>query len=482
MKNILVKKLLLLTFAILTVITYGCLSGETKIYDYKSKVALGKNRLVHLSISEPKGWLLGADESRHVLAEFPFTGEPTPIDVDYVVFHQPTTKSNIFVSYKPILGRSYFKGNPQEVTDLFEDAIMHMFKERKQMGIIKDFRMVELGTKMLGDIRFYTFRYKITPNMSEERMVYIFLNIPDDLKSLYMFCFSTKASTAIEENQPFRDFIAMTSGFKPYWLNSYDEILYRNYAKSWIFREYSHHMKAELSKAIVDDSIEELKESVSLMPDAWEPHFLLAKEYGEKYFLGYKVVYLSVPGGTPQEVMETSYSALPVDANAAIREYKYLIDLNPNFNLASKWILIRFQLESASKPNLEDVYRGIAKSYACIGKYDEAIFYLEEGIKKIPSEKYLENDLTGMCETRAIKNVEKGNFDLALQDYIKLLSKAQDAFLVIAYREEIAEIYIKKGMRNEALEEYLKALEIAKKEKWSSSIDKIENKIKVLQN
>lgn len=482
MKIILVKKLLLLAFAILTVITYGCLYSETQIYDYTAKEALGKNRLVHLSIFEPKGWLLGADETRHVLAEFPFTGEPTPIDVDYVVFHQPTTHSNIFVSYKPILGRSYFNGNPQEVTDLFGDAIMHILKEREKRGIIKGFGNVKLDTKMIGDKKFYTFNYKITSNLSEERMVYIFLNIPDDLKSLYMFCFSTKASSAIEENLPFRDFIAMISGFKTYRLNSYDEILYRNYAKSWIFREYSHHMKAELSKVIVDDSIEELKEAVSLMPDAWEPHYLLAKEYGEKYFLGYKVVYLSVPGGTPQEVMETSYSALPVDANAAIREYKYLIDMNPNFNLASKWTLIRFQLESASKPNLEDVYRGIATSYASIEKYDDAIFYLEEGIKKIPSEKYLGNDLMGMYETSAIKNVEKRNYDLALQDYKKLLSKAQDAFSVIAYREEIAEIYVKKGMRNEAVEEYSKALEIAKKEKWSSSIDKIENKIKELQN
>ena len=482
MKKILVKKLILFSFAILTVITYGCLVSETEIYDYTAKEALGKNRLVHISISEPKGWVPGADETLNVLSEFPLTGDLTPIDVDYVAFHQPATKSNIFVTYKPILGRSYFTGDPQKVRDLFEDAIIHIFKEREQRGIIKGFGKLELDTKMIAGKKFYAFKYKITPNWSEEKMLYIYLNIPDDLKSLYMFCFSAKASTTIEEKEPFRDFISVIRSFKAYWLNPFDEILYRNYAKSWIFKEYGHQMKAELSKAIVDESIAELKEAVSLELDAWEPHYILAKEYGEKYFLGYKVVYISVPGGKRQEVLETSYSSLPVDANAAIDEYKYLIDLNPNFNLASKWILIRFQLESASKPNLEDVYRGIAAAYTSIEKYDEAIFYLEEGIKKIPSGIFLENDLMGMYETRAINHFENRNYDLALQDYKKLLSMTQDAFSVIAYREELAEIYRKKGMKKEALEEYSRALEVARKEKWSNSIYKLENKIKEIQN
>ena len=180
--------------------------------------------------------------------------------------------------------------------------------------------------------------------------------------------------------------------------------------------------------------------------------------------------------------MAPTFSSFPVNAEAAIKEYKYLIELNPNFNQASKWTLIRLQLESASKPNLEDVYRGIAKSFASIEKYDEAIFYLEEGIKKNHSAKYLKGDLRGLYEKRARKNVKEGNYDLALQDYKKILSKEKSTFAIIAYREEVAKIYIQKGMINEAIEEYSKALETAKKEGWSSSINEIENKIKELQN
>jgi tetratricopeptide (TPR) repeat protein len=279
---------------------------------------------------------------------------------------------------------------------------------------------------VIGNRKFYTYKYETTTILSEKRMIYIYLNIPDDIKSLYMFCFSTLANLDIAENQPFRDFMAIINEFKSNWLNAYDEILYRNFAKSWIYKEYSHHIEAELSKAIADESIEEIKEAIQLRPHAWEPHYLLAKECGEKYFLGYKVDYMSVPGGVKQKVMMPQYSSRPIDVNAAIREYKYLIDLNPNFNLASKWTLIRFQQETASRPNLEEVYRGIAKSYASIEKYDEAIFYLEEGIKKIPSEKYLRNDLMGVYETSAVKNVAKEDWSTSIDRIVNRIKALQN--------------------------------------------------------
>jgi tetratricopeptide (TPR) repeat protein len=425
---------------------------------------------------------LGADENLSVLSDFPYSSELTPADVDFVTFHQLSTRSNIFISYKPILGRSYFNGNSEEVAKLFKDSISQTFKEKIDREIIKGLSDVDLDKSVIGDRQFYEIKYKVTRNLDEEREAYIFLHISDDIKSLYMFCFSTLASSEIEKNQPFQDFITTISGFEPNWLSPYDEILYRNYAKSWMFRLGGTFIEAELAKAIVDESIEELKDAVALKPDAWEPHYLLAEQYGEKYFLGSHVEYMSVSGGKKQEVLAPTFSSFPVNAEAAIKEYKYLIELNPNFNKASKWTLIRLQLESASKPNLEDVYRGIAKSFASIEKYDEAIFYLEEGIKKIHSAKYLKGDLRGLYDKRARKNVKEGNYDLALQDYKKILSKENSTFAIIAYREEVAKIYIQKGMINEAIEEYSKALETAKKEGWSSSINEIENKIKELQN
>ena len=56
---------------------------------------------------------------------------------------------------------------------------------------------------------------------------------------------------------------------------------------------------------------------------------------------------------------------------------------------------------------IRDCYVEKVKPPVRLPKYDEAIFYLEEGIKKIPSEKYLRNDLMGVYETSAVKNVEK---------------------------------------------------------------------------
>jgi tetratricopeptide (TPR) repeat protein len=203
-----------------------------------------------------------------------------------------------------------------------------------------------------------------------------------------MFCFSTPVKKGIEEKKPFQDFLSMVSGYKTNQLDTYDEALYRNSAKLWMFYEYRFYMDAKLHNAIVDESIEELRKAAILRPNAWEPHYILFMEYSSGYFLGYPVV---VVEGKPKVVTDKwPYSSQPINADAAIDEYKYLMKLNPDFSQVSNWMFGNWKW---NVPSLGRVYGTIGRMLNDLKRYDEAIIYLQEGLKKVPSDLGIEREL-----------------------------------------------------------------------------------------
>ena len=441
---------------------------------------LSKNTLIHTSITEPKGWKLGPENTFQTKSDFPFVR--SICDYDYAVFSHPSSRSSIFVSYKPILGISYFCGVPKKLAEWFREAHLKAYKEK---GIEVVDGSADLNTREMGDKLFYVIKNEIFTSSKQKRAVYIILHIPDDVKSLYMFCFSTPAKKGIEEEQPFQGFLAMVSGYKAKQLEPYDEALYRNCAKLWMFNyEYSHHMDAKWYKGIVDESIEELKKAATLRPNGWEPHYLLMKEFSSGCFLGYTVV---VVEGKPKVLSQIwPFSSQPINADAAIEECKYLVKLNPDFKNRSKW-----GFEQRREPNLRSVYGTISSMLMELKRYDEAIIYLEEGVKKGPSDLGIEVELEGFYKVRANIKAQKEDYDGAIQDYKSLM-----ALRGYPYNEEIqyedyrvlAGLYAKKGMKKEALEVYSKALEIVRKGKSFSGITKdntingLEARIKELQS
>jgi len=478
----LVKAIFLLFIVLTTIIVTACQSiaeeQPENILMNLIRANLSRNTLIHISISEPKGWELGPDKSLQINSDFPFVESTW----DFAIFSHPSSRSTIFVSYKPILGMSYFSGEPKKVAEWFKETHLKIYKEykderEKRVKVVGD--SADLYTREIRGKTFYVIRNEIFSNLlKEKRAVYIFLHIPEDLKSLYMFCFSTLAKKGIEEKKPFQDFLAMVSGYKTNQLEPYDEALYRNSAKLWMANyEYNFYMDAKWHKAIVDESIEELRKAAILRPNAWEPHYLLFMENSSGYFLGYPVV---VVEGKPKVVTDKwPYSSQPINADGAIDEYKYLMKLNPDFNHISNWIFGNWKL---NVPSLSRVYVTIGTMLNELKRYDEAIIYLQEGVKKLSSDSPLKGALQFAYRERAKTRVEKKDYDGAMQDYKSYFAIVGDQGIYYGDYQALAEIYIKKGMKEEALEAYSKALAIVKRTKWRSQEEnELETKIKELQ-
>lgn len=450
------------------------LTPETRL-SLLEKAYSSRNTLIHISISEPKGWGSGAEIPLQVRSDFPFVESKW----DFAIFSHPASRSSIFVSYKPILGVSYFIGDTKKVAEWFKEAHLTLYKKYKEemekwLTVVGD--SVDLYTREIGGKTFYVIKNEIFSNVvKEKRAVYIFLHIPEDIKSLYMFCFSTLAKKGIEEEKPFQDFLAIVSGYKTNQLEPYEEALYRNSAKLWMANEYIFYMDTKLHRAIMDESIEELKKAATLRPNGWEPHYLLIMEYSSGYFLGYPVV---VVEGKPKVVTDKwPFSSQPINADAAIEEYKFLSRLNPDFKQRSKWIFGR-NLE----PDFRIVYITIGRMLNKLKRYDEAIIYLQEGIKKVPSDSVIEGELQFAYRDSAKIKLEKGDYDRAIQDCKSSIAVTGDREIYYGDYQTLAEIYIKKGMKKEALEAYSKALEIVKKGKWGEeSENELKIKIKELQ-
>jgi tetratricopeptide (TPR) repeat protein len=304
---------------------------------------------------------------------------------------------------------SYFSGDPKRVAEWFKEAHLKIYREYKEK-MLEEVKVVgnsvDLYTREIGGKTFYVIKNEIFNNLlKEKRAVYIFLHIPEDIKSLYMFCFSTPVKKGIEGKQPFQDFLSMVSGYKTNQLDPYDEALYRNSAKLWMVNnEYRFYMDAKWHKTIVDESIEELRKAAILRPNAWEPHYLLFMEYSSGYFLGYPVV---VVEGKPKVVTDKwPFSSQPINADVAIDEYKYLMKLNPDFSSVSNWIFGNWK---ANVPSLGRVYITIGRMLNKLKRYDEAIIYLQEGLKKIPSDTVIKGELerSYSYKERAKTKVEK---------------------------------------------------------------------------
>ena len=441
-----------------------------------------RNTLIHISISEPKGWKLGPETLSQIQSDFPFVESTW----DFAIFSHASSRSSIFVSYKPLLGISYFSGDPRNVADWFKEAHLKVYKTYKKEWVELSDGSVDLYTRELGGKTFYVIKNEIFSNvLKEKKAVYIFLHIPEDIKSLYMFCFSTLAKRGIEEKKPFKEFLAVVNGYKTNQLEPYDEALYRNSTKLWMANyEYNFYMDAKWHKSIVDESIEQLKKATALRPNAWEPYYLLMMEYRKGYFLGYPIV---VVEGKPKVLSRIwPFSSQPINADAAVEEFKYLVKLNPDFKNRSKW-----GFEQWREPNLRVVYNTISRMLEELKRYDEAIIYLEEGVKKGPSDLGIERDLEDSYRVRANIRAQNEDYDGAIQDYKSLM-----AVRGYPYNEEIqyedyrvlAGLYAKKGMKREALEAYSKALEIVRKGKSFSGIRKdnmingLEARIKELQS
>jgi tetratricopeptide (TPR) repeat protein len=445
------------------------------------KKSYSRNTLIHISISEPKGWNSGPENLPQIQSDFPFVESTW----DFAIFSHPSSRSSIFVSYKPLLGISYFSGDPKNVADWFKEAHLKVYKTYKKEWVELADGSADLYTREIGGKTFYVVKNEIFSNLlKEKRAVYIFLHIPRDMESLYMFCFSTLAKKGIEEEKPFQDFLAVVNGYKTNQLEPYDEALYRNSTKLWMTNyEYNFYMDVKWHKAIVDDSIEELKKAGTLRPNGWEPHYRLIMEYSSGYFLGYTVV---VVEGKPKVLSQIwPFSPEPINADAAIEEYKFLTRLNPDFKQRSKWIF-----GSNLEPDLSLVYLTIGRMLNKLKRYDEAIIYLQEGVKKLPSKSLVEDELGFSYRLRAKTKVEKEDYDGAIQDYKSLIVVGGDPYDEYKYEDYrvLAGFYTKKGMKKEALEAYSNALEIVKKGKRFSSIEKhnlinaLETRIKELQN
>ncbi len=109
-------------------------------------------------------------------------------------------------------------------------------------------------------------------------------------------------------------------------------------------------------------------------------------EYSSSYFRGYPTV---VVDGKPKVRTDVSpFSPEPINADAAIEEYKFLTRMNPDFKQRSKWIFGR-NLE----PDFRIVYITIGRMLNKLKRYDEAIIYLQEGIKKVRSNSGIEGEL-----------------------------------------------------------------------------------------
>ena len=446
-----------------------------KRMDMLQKVYYGRNTLVHISISEPKGWELGSENILQIRTDFPFVESKW----DFAIFSHPSSRSSIFVSYKPILGMYYFSRDTKKVAEWFKEAHLTLYKKYKEemekwLTVVGD--SVDLYTREIGGKTFYVIKNEIFSNVvKEKRAVYIFLHIPEDIKSVYMFCFSTLAKKGIEEEKPFQDFLAIVSGYKTNQLEPYEEALYRNSTKLWMANEYIFYIDARLHKAIIDESIEELKKAATLRPNGWEPHYLLIMEYSEGYFLGYPTVV--VEGKTKVVTDKLPFSPQPINADAAMEEYKFLARLNPDFKQRSKWIF-----GSNLEPSFRVVYITIGRMLNKLKRYDEAIICLQEGGKKVPSDSVIEGELQFAFRDRAKTRVEKKDYDGAMQDYKSYFAIAGDQGIYYGDYQALAEIYEKKGMKKEALEAYSKALKIVKEIKWRSKEEnELETKIKELQ-
>jgi tetratricopeptide (TPR) repeat protein len=123
-------------------------------------------------------------------------------------------------------------------------------------------------------------------------------------------------------------------------------------------------------------------------------------------------------------------------------------------------------------------------------RYDEAITYFEEGVKKLPSDSLLAGRLEDYYRQRAKTRAQKEDYGGAIQDYKRLMTArgySQDDSVQYEDYWILAGFYTKKGMKKEALEAYSKALEIVKKGKSFSGLQKentingLETKIKELQ-
>jgi len=453
-----------------------------KITIEMQKEYLSRNTLIHMSISEPKGWKKGPENPFQVHSDFPFVESTW----DFAIFSHPSSGSSIFVSYKPILGISYFSGDPKNVADWFKEAHLKVYKTYKVEWVEVADGSVDSYTREIGGKTFYVIKNEVFSNLlKEKRAVYIFLHIPEDVKSLYMFCFSTLAKEGIEEEKPFQDFLAMVCGYKTNQLEPYDEALYRNSEKLWMDNYEYFYMDVTWHKAIVDESIEELKKAATLRPDGWEPHYLLMEEYSSGHFLGHTVV---VVDGKPKVVSRvSSFSSQPINADAAVEEFKHLVKLNPDFRNISRLLLEKWHRKP---PNLGLVYMAISRMLNELKRYDEAISYLEEGVKKGPFDFRIEDHLIGFYRFRAKRKAEKEEYDGAIRDYMRLMAVRGYPYTEEEQYEDyrdLAGLYMDKGMKMEALEAYSKALEIVRKGKRFSGIRKkniaegLEARIKELQ-
>jgi tetratricopeptide (TPR) repeat protein len=471
----LVKRILILAIFLMTITVTAC-EPEEILLKLLERAYYSENRLIHISISKPQGWQLGSKNMLQIRSDFPFFRS----NGDFAIFSHSSSRSSIFVSYKPILGISYFSADTKKVAEWFREAHLTIYKKYKEemekwLTVVGD--SVDLYTREIGGKTFYVVKNEIFSNVvKENRAIYIFLHIPEDVKSLYMFCFSTLAGKGIEEEKPFQDLLAMVKGYKTNHLEPYDEALYRNSAKLWMANhEYHLYMDVKWHKAIMDEAIEELKKAATLRPNGWEPHYLLIMEYSSRYFLGYPTILVE---GKPKVVTDIwPFSPEPINADAAIEEFKFLTRLNPDFKERSKWIFGR-NLE----PSFGVVYITIGRMLNKLKRYDEAIIYLQEGLKTVPTDSVIEGELQFAYRDRAKTKVEKGNYDGAIEDLKSSIAIKENRTIEYRDYQTLAEIYIKKGMKKEALEAFSKALEIVKKEKWGEEVENnLETKIKELR-
>lgn len=336
MRNRLSKPIMVISIIIISIL-FSCATTEkkqTESADDKSfarteeqfwqllgKAALSKNTLIHISVSQPRDWKIG-DERLQSPSDFPALG----LKSDYVAFSHPSSQSVIFVSYIPIVGRSYILENPERFALLYRETHFKNYK-RYNIGIIEGTEKFYL--KEIGDKSFYVIQNDVFTRLKHKRIIYIFLHISGDMRSLCTFCFSTALKEHIEKSKEFQDFIKMIEGFKINQIDAYEEALYRvdNSLRMGI-------QEIKWYNAIQDECIEELKNAIAIRPKAWEPRYKLAEIYYSSYLLTDK---------EEESLSEVEKKAIkqwiniggrmvpflphPINAEAAIREYKEVIKL-----------------------------------------------------------------------------------------------------------------------------------------------------------
>jgi len=438
---------------------------EARSWENLARVHLAENRLVHLAATPPKGWVIGPDPEFQVLTDFPYCSESR---ADFALYHHPESRSTMFLSFKPIVGQSYFG----------DDRIRYLSYLRKiQIGNYNYTTTVEEGS-----VRFFeadlagrpysVIRLDILTKSKEKRSIWIYLSVEEDLSNIAIFGFSAPWEESAEKARPFREFVSVVSGSKTHRIDPYEEALYCDLLKFW---NPDPNPPTALHIATIEASIASLKEAVRRNPERWEARYLLASNYASS----------SRPtriyrGGEEPDKAGPRLMSLPIDPVAAVAEYDLVLKANPNFDNASRWLKLR-----GSPPTSGQIREEMSRIAKITDNFDQLLAKLEEEILKPTSDTAKRSYVHALKDgyrSRAELRSRQGNHEAAIEDYRRMLAVHGDDHERYEVGVRIAEEQAKAGEKTEALKTYREVLGILERTDWGlKHMDEVRMRIRELE-